>query len=344
MTRILLIQTASPKRICSKAEQILKSGTYPNLELFILCNEKDSHRFRHLPWTTVCPLQFPVVNSAIKGLLSAKFDLAFVFWTGENKYRPWKLFALRLKIKDVYIIAGDGNEFRLTWKAMGRHAAFRLRHPLPTDHYDYLDSADSEAPASRSGGSSTPENVLIVQSAEPAYILQALENLRKVPQFGNPTFSIFCRNRPESIGSFRGNPLLQQVIVHAETEHSFRHLLALRKQRFDAVVLFMTGDPSYWKVKIFAFLLGARRILIFNEEGDCFFFNVHQWLALISHRFRVRPYPGTGSKWGRSIRILVSLVLKSVTFPFRFLWLLTVWLRLRGAGLRSSRESHDYSL
>jgi hypothetical protein len=33
-----------------------------------------------------------------------------------------------------------------------------------------------------------------------------------------------------------------------------------------------------------------------------------------------------------------------VIFPLRFLWLLLVWLRLRTAGLRWSRESHDYTL
>jgi hypothetical protein len=183
-----------------------------------------------------------------------------------------------------------------------------------------------------------------VQSAEPPYILRGLESLRDNPQFKDPSFTIFCRNKPEIVASFQGNHLLHRVVTHLEAQNSFQHLLALRRQRYDAVVLFLTGDPSYWKVKIFAFLLGTRRILIFNEETDCFFFNFHQWLALISHRIRVRPHPGGSSKWGYSARILVSLTLKSVIFPFRFLWLLLVWLRLRMAGLGSSRESNDYSL
>jgi hypothetical protein len=344
MTRILIVQTASPKRICAKAEQLLKTGMYPDLELFILCNEKDGRRFRNLPQTTVLPMQFASPNKTVHDLLRATFDLTFVFWTGEKKYRPWKLLALRLKLKNTCVIGGDGNEFRLTWKAICRHAVFRLRHPLPTDHYGYLDDVDSEALVVLSDSHIAGEKVLIVQSAEPPYILKALENLRANPQFKDPSFTIFCRNKPEIVSRFQGNPLLHRIVTHSETQNSFRHLLALRRQRFDAAVLFLTGDPSYWKVKMFAFLLGTRRILIFNEETDCFFFNFHQWLALISHRIRVRPHPAASSKWGYSTRILVFLILKSVIFPFRFLWLLLVWLRLRAAGLRSSRESHDYSL
>ena len=331
MTRILLIETASPKRICEKAEHILSSGTYPNPEIVILCTEKNSSLFRELPGVQVCVLPPGSGSQVIQELARARFDVAFAFWTGEKQYRWWKFLGMRLKAKEKYILSGDGNEFRLTWKAFCRHAVFRFRHPLPTDHRDYAFQG-------------TQEKILLIQSAEPAYVLSALERLEKKPLFVNPQFSIFCRNKPEIAHRFEGNPMLSQIIAHCETRNSWTHLRNLRKQRFDAVVLFLTGDPSYWKVKLFAFLLGTRRILIFNESTDCFFFNIHQWLALIAHRVRVRPYHGANSQWGRSARILVSLVLKSVILPFRFLWLLFVWIRLRSAGWSASRKSHDYSL
>jgi hypothetical protein len=44
--------------------------------------------------------------------------------------------------------------------------------------------------------------------------------------------------------------------------------------------------------------------------------------------------PDTGSK--DMIRNLLSLALKAVVLPFRFLWLLGVWLRLRYSGRRAS--------
>jgi hypothetical protein len=344
MTRILLIQTASPKRICAQAEQILQSNSGSSLELCILCDEKDCDRFRHLPQTTVCSIQLPVLKEALKRLPQIKFDRVFVFWTGEKKYRSWKILAFRLQPGNTHVIAGDGNEFRLTWKAICKHAAFRFRHPLPTDHSRHLDDVASDGSICGSDFHGSRENVLIVQSAEPHYVLKALETLREHPQFKNPAFTLFCRNKTEIVSLFTGNPLLHRVVTHSETQNSIRHLVAFRRQHFDGAILFLTGDPSYWKVKIFAFLLGARRILVFNEEADCFFFSFHKWLELISYRMRVKPYPAARSKWGYSARILLSLILKSVLFPFRFLWLLLVWLRLRMAGLGSSRESHDCSL
>lgn len=186
--------------------------------------------------------------------------------------------------------------------------------------------------------------VLIIQSAEPPYVLKGLECLKQSALFGNPRFTIFCRNRPEILGSLQGHPMLSQILIHSEAQDSWHHWRTLRDERFDAVVLFLTGDPSYWKVKIFAFLLGQRRLLIFDECGDWFFFNLRQWLSLIARRVRERPSPGAGTRWSRSTRILVSLALKSVIFPFRFLWLLLVWLRLRFAGRRWSRECDDGSL
>jgi hypothetical protein len=324
--------------------QILESGAYPNTELFILCEEKDSHRFLNLPRTTVCPIQLPSLKTAVEKLPRTGFDRTFVFWTGEKKYRPWKAMAFRLWPQNTYVLGGDGNEFKLTWKAICRHAVFRFHHPLPTDHSEYLDDIASDGSTFLSDPAGSRETVLIVQSAEPPYVLKALEILREHPHFKNPAFTLFCRNKPEIVSSFEGHPLLHRILTHSETQDSFQHLLALRRQHFDGVILFLTGDPSYWKVKVFAFLLGARRILAFNEEVDCFFVTFHKWLELISCRMRVRPYPGGGANWGSSTRILISLILKSVLFPLRFLWLLLIWFRLRAAGLKSSRESHDCPL
>ena len=324
MTRILLIETASPKRVCEKLEQILRKGAYPDPEISILCTQKNSPAFRNLPGVQVFAFSEASKSRILRELRGIRFDRCFVFWTGEKRYRELKLLPVRLRAKKIFVTAGDGNEFRLTWKAICRHAFFRLRHPLPTDHPDYA------APEKER------EKVLIIQSAEPAYVLRALDRLKERP-FVNPSFTIFCRNRPEAVRSFEGHPMLQQVLTHSEARGSWSHLRNLRQQRFDAIVLFLTGDPSYWKVKIFAFLLGSRRILIFNEANDSFFFNFHQWLALLALRAQ-GPSAKFGTAWGQSLRILVSLVLKSVAFPFRFVWLLFVWVRLRSAGLRASRE------
>ena len=140
--------------------------------------------------------------------------------------------------------------------------------------------------------------------------------------------------------------MVDQIWTHSETRGSWRHLKNLRRQKFDAIVLFMTGNPSYRKIKLFAFLLGVplRRILIFNESLDCFFFNWNQWLALVSHRINDRPHLDIKIKGIHHLAPPISSATKLVLFPFRFLWLLLVWARLRISGIKSSRKNHDYSL
>lgn len=329
MTRILLIETASPKRVREKAEQILTAQNYPNPEIWILCQESNSKLYSYLPGIHLINLDD---RTAIR---SGPFDAIYEFWTGEKRYRRWKTLSLRMKAKERYIIAGDGNEFRLTWKAICRHSLFRLKHPLPSDHRDYVDQ-DAQ------------ERILVLQTAEPICILKAMERIRENRIFSNPLYTIFCRNLPEMTESFRDIHLLDQVLTHSETRGSWKHLRFLRRQRFDAIVLFLTGNPSYWKMKLFAFLLGTRRILIFNEFNQCFFFNISQWIALLCYRMHDgQSY--LSQSWGNPIaprwmQILFPFMLKSVTLPFRFVWLLLVWLRLRIAGLIWSRNSHDYPL
>jgi hypothetical protein len=331
MTRILLVETASPKRICHKALQIHNEGALPEPEISILCLESSVPAFQGLPGISLYPFKNRPDGRMLKEINAGNFDVLFVFWTGEEKFRKSKWRALQLKAKETRVVAGDGNEFRLSWKAICRHALFRRKHPLPTDHREFAAPKEEE-------------RVLIIQSAEPPYVLKALDRLKERPLFDNPTYTIFCRNRKEIVASFSGHCMLSGILTHSEAQDSWNHLRELRRLKFDAIVLLLTGDPSYWKIKYFAPLLGVplKRLLIFNESMDCFFFNWSQWGALLSHRTRMQ----TGQRIGSShlIRNLLSLVLKSVVLPFRFFWLLLVWLRLRCAGMRSSRKGNDDSL
>jgi hypothetical protein len=337
MTRILLVETASPKRICHKLEQILRDAIFPEPEISILCYEGSRAAYPDYPGITIYSLADHKSHQIPKEIQNNKFDVIYFFWTGEKRYRQSKLLALRLKAAEIFIVGGDGNEFRLTWKAICRHVVFRWRHPLPTDHWDFALPYETNYFGQ--------EQVLILQTAEPPYILQALQHLKEHPVFRNPRYTLFCRNRPEIVDVFRTHASLDHIRIHSETRGSWKHLRELRRSRFDAAILFLTGDPSYWKLKIFAFMLGVprRRMLIVNESGDSFFFNWSQWFGLIIHRMQSQPMPGISSNWRRSARILVSLFLKSVMLPFRFLWLLLVWLRLRSAGLRFARKNHDDS-
>ena len=334
MTRILLVETASPKRVRKKAEAILAGMLYPEPRVSILCaaNPKTVRYFQEIPGIEVIAFERSKRRAIVQQLRNRQFDIACVFWTGERRYRRMKLAALRLGQRSTDVDIGDGGCFRLTWKAIIRHALFRWRHQLPTDHWQLVSLPDEPVKADFYDG----ERILIVQSADPPYVLRALERLKSPPLFRNPRYILFCRNRPEVVRRFSGHPMIHQVRTHAEIRDSWRHLRELRRERFDAVVVFFTGDPSYWKIKYFAFALGARHKLIFNENNDCLFFSLGEWLALLAHRMGERSRSGIQPRWTFQARILATWMLKLALFPLRFIWLLLVWLRLRSGGWRAA--------
>ncbi len=347
MARILIVETASPKRIVHKVEHIRKAGLYPESEIDILCQARSRQAYSRLSGVKIWVMASSGKHRFPKELIGKEFDIVFAFWTGEKKYRWMKFLSLRINAGKTYIAAGDGNEFRLTWKAICRHTIFRLKHPLPTDHSDFAWPAAPQEAFDREGMVyHTGERVLVIQSAEPVFVLKALERLNNKSPFHNPLYTLFCRNHPEALKSFENHPMLDQVWIHSEARESWKHFRNLRRQGFDAIVLFMTGDPSYRKIKIFAFLLGVplNRILVFNEAIDGFFFNWSQWFRLVSRRMRGKPNSGISVECIHYTYAPVSSATKIVLFPFRFLWLLLVWGRLRLSGIKSSRKNHDYSL
>ena len=98
MTRILLIETASPKRVCHKLEQILNTGGLPEAgDQHPLSRKQSSGVFRDQRGITVYPFTGREGHRLPKELDGKKFDVIYAFWTGEKRYRRMKLLALRLK-------------------------------------------------------------------------------------------------------------------------------------------------------------------------------------------------------------------------------------------------------
>jgi hypothetical protein len=269
----------------------------------------------------------------------ARYDLAYLFWTGDKEYRSMKLAGLRCRAGATDVDIGDGHIFRLGWGCFLRFLLIRYRHPLPADHDEFVlppapvtEQAEQAAPEPPSE-EPEPEvhdgdRVLVIQSAEPVYLLRALDHLRDHPLFRNPRYTLFCRNRPEALRSFSAHPLACRLRPHNEARDSLRHLLELRRRRYEGVVVLFTGDPSYWKIKFFAFLLGARHTLIFNENIDCFFFSFGAWLSFLSHRLGERTRYGPVPHWTHHLRMAALMVLKAVLFPARLVWLAGNWLWL----------------
>jgi hypothetical protein len=334
--RILIAETASPRRVRKKAEEILAGGPHPEPQVTILCKDDPAtvEFYGEIPRLRVVPFHRKDRRRIMKELRGQQFDLLMVFWTGENNYRRMKWRALRLGVRSIDVDSGDGSVFRLTCKSLLRFLAFRWKHPLPGDHWEFVPD-----PRSPLGPAHCPgEEILVVQSAEPAHVLKALETLSHHRLFHNPRYTLFCRNKPEVTRHFLDHPMIAEVRLHTEARDSWKHLRRLRRERYDALVLFLTGDPSYRKIKFFAFLLGARHKVIFNENHDCFYFSGRAWLSLLAHRLRERTHLRARPGWTDGIGLLLFMLLKILVLPFRFSWLLLVWLRLRSAGLKVSRQ------
>jgi O-antigen biosynthesis protein len=118
------------------------------------------------------------------------------------------------------------------------------------------------------------DEVLLIQSAEPEIVLDGLRHLKTLPRYCDAKYAVFCRNRSEILKHFTGNPLISRTIIHSEMQGWWQHWIQLRRGRFNTVVVFFTGDPSYWKVKFFALFLGGFHKLIFNENSH---FNALSW-------------------------------------------------------------------
>ena len=326
MTRILLVETASPKRVRRAAEEILRGGIYPDPEVTIFStgNPEALRCFGEISGARVTAPRGRGTLAALGELRAERFDVVRIFWTGEAEYRWLKLGALRLGRRATLVDNGDGGLFPLTVPALLRHALFRLRHPLPADQGEL-------APPARE----PRERILIVQSAEPAAVVRALARLSERPVFRDPRYTILCRNRPEVVKRFQEHPMIAEVCTHDRSRRALGHLRALRRLRFDGMVLCLTGGPSYWKIKYFAFLLGARHKLIFNENDDCFFFSWRDGLALLERRLAEQRTEVGETRSSVPLRLLLQPV-KAALVPFRFAWLLVVWLRLRRAALRAS--------
>jgi len=341
MTRILLVETAAPRRVRKKALDILAGGVYPDPEITILCrqNEQNLQLFSEIAGAQVIPLPAEGSRQCLAELGQRRFDVVQAFWTGEKKYSRMKLLALKMKAGSKMIDMGDGGNYRLTWKFVIRYFYYRLWHPRPDDYYRYVPRKGMPQDYDHDG-----ERVLILQTASEDQILRCLERLAQLHLFRNPLYYMFCRNQPHTEKAFKNCPLIHQVWTHTEARDSWKHLRFLRRQRFDGLIVFFTGDPSYTKMKYFAFFVGARHKIIFNEHFNCFNFAPDRWLEFLAHRFGEQWLERKSPGWQNQILRLLFLCLKVVLLPFRFAWLLLVWLRLRGAALLTGNKYDDCPL
>jgi hypothetical protein len=342
MTSILLVETAAPKRVRKKVSEILEGDIYRDPKITVLCRQKPEtiQQLSEIPGIQVIPLPSGGSRQVLAELNKKNFDVVQAFWTREKKYSRMKFLALRIKSGISMIDMGDGGNWRLTGRFVIRYHYYRLWHPRPNDYYRYVPRQERLQARDHHDG----DRVLILQTASKDQMLLGLERLAQTTIFHNPLYYVFCRNHSDVERAFKNHPLIHEVWAHSEMRDVWKHLRFLRRQRFEGLIVFFTGDPSYTKMKYFAFLVGARNKIIFNEHFNCFLFSPGRWFSFLARRFAEHWLESKSLSWHYQTRRLLFLCLKVVLLPFRFAWLLLVWLRLRGAALLTENRYDDCPL
>jgi hypothetical protein len=156
---------------------------------------------------------------------------------------------------------------------------------------------------------------VFVASAEPDVIAKVLPEIRE--RFPDVSFSFLASQAyaemfPWMKDIFGGQGVLWIEEVKA---NPVRGLVALRKRKFDLCIMLWSGRQTFRVSKIAAFCLNARKMIVYDENGDSFVLDRTNWkymLARATSRLR---------KWRPA-----SL------YPFGLAYLLgrTLWLSARG--------------
>jgi ADP-heptose:LPS heptosyltransferase len=349
--KILIVQSAHPERVLRALERLKEGHVFAHPSYTLLCRNRPEilEFFRDHPMLGGIRGHSGVRTAwrNLRSLRAEKYDGIVLIFAGESGHWKIKLLAFLLGVHNKLIFKEDNDYFLFTWKAASslvrqrlasrlevfcRHRMLRMRTWLKWPFHRRPRPAAPEGEQERYPG----ERILILQSAHPPGVLRALDRLGQAPLFHHPRYTLFCRDFPEVRAQFQSHPMLYETRVHTRAQNSWEHLRRLRHEQFDAVVLFMAGDQGYWKIQCFAFLLGARHKVIFNENNDCFYFTWNAWLRLLAHRMGTRSKLSAHPGWSSQFAGLLLFLVKLLLLPFRFAWLLMVWLHLRRSTMKAS--------
>jgi ADP-heptose:LPS heptosyltransferase len=336
---ILVVQSAHPDRVLQVLQALAGKSVFTNPRYTLLCRNEPVilECFKNHPMLAGirCHSGIRSAMSSLRSLRREKYDGAVILFTREPEHWKIKIFVFLLGIRNKLIFNEAGDCFYFTWWQASALVWHRVKQRLATTGRHSLDQVRTllglplsvqrrPAPESYPG-----ERILVVQSADASGVLRALDRLRQAPLFANPRYTVFCRDLPETVTKFQHHSMVYETRLHTRTHNSWGHLRLLRRQHYDAVVLFLTGEPGYWKIKCFAFLLGAKHKVVFNENNDCFYFQWKAWSRLLSHRMASRSGISAHAGWKTQVAGLLLKLIKLLCFPFRFVWLLMIWMQLR---------------
>jgi hypothetical protein len=102
-------------------------------------------------------------------------------------------------------------------------------------------------------------SALILQTGGAALLAGAVDLLRR--QYPHLRLTVLLQREKSD-----GVPVLPEVEYLENVGPKPAFVRCLRARRFDAVFVLYTNEPGYWKLKLLPFLVGASRLLAFDEE------------------------------------------------------------------------------
>jgi hypothetical protein len=157
---------------------------------------------------------------------------------------------------------------------------------------------------------------IFVASAEPDVVAKALPIMQE--RFPEVLFTfLVSRAYAELFPSMAGVWGSAEVLwIDQIKVNPIRRLIALRRRRFDLCVMLWSGRPTFRITKVAAFLLKARRVIVYDENGDSVVLDRANWKYMVS----------------RATSLVRQWRPPRPFYPFGFLYLLgrTLWLTARG--------------
>jgi len=291
--RVLFVQTEAPRHV-AKAVARLKTDLYPHARITLLCRRDDSSHFASDPHVDrVWTYSRGGLREALRLRTEIKeegFDLACALLSGRSYFRKPKGFFLSLPIRHRLVFNAQFDCYPVRLRTL---PWLLRRNPFPW-------GADLEV----------PQRVLLIQTAGPTEVLQALSILKQSDMLPTSRIAVFC---PESFRSaFEPLESVEEVFSYepGRKKRNLQVLHLLVGWKPDVVCGLFTGQPIFRKQKLLFFLLPSRYRLVFNENLDCFYFSWRQFHRLIKSDY--------------DLRLLLRL-LRACLFLPRFLFLLVWW-------------------
>ena len=132
--------------------------------------------------------------------------------------------------------------------------------------------------------------ILFLQSGSPESALRCLEVLQTA--VFTDVRLLYITPTTHAAPARTNLPSDTEVVV---TGNSLVELLSLRalirRADFESCVLMLTGEPGFRRFKLFGLTLWHHHLLVFNENGDCFFFSFGKMSRHLLWRLREKTTP-----------------------------------------------------